>query len=190
MTEAGDQYTRRFLDSFEESSQQRASNARALIEEIERRRVEAREQGRNFTALTEDQLVEKLARARSPMIVFQSWSGSTTTPGSVDYTVGVNNPDPDVRFSLFVHVFVGPANIASDHNEALALVDTRFPRLVEPSFAGLSVDPGATSSLSFALTVPAGIDPSNYLGNSFLFTATWHDPAEYLDRGLFVFAVT
>ncbi len=102
----------------------------------------------------------------------------------------MNNPDPDARIWLFVHVFVGPANIARNHDDALALVDTRFPRLVEPAFDGLSLDPGATASLDFSLAVPAGVDPSNYLGNSFLFTATWHDPAEYLDRGLFVFRVT
>jgi hypothetical protein len=190
MAEAGGERFDQLLDRLSESSQRRAANARAMLEEIERRRGEAREQELNFTAPTEQQLLDKLAKANSPMIVFQAWSGSTTTPGTINYTVGVHNPDPDVRIWLFVHLFVGPANIAPNVNDALALVDERFPRLTEPEFFGLSIDPGVTASLSFSIAVPANIQPSNYLGNSFLFAATWHDPAEYLDRSLFVFKVT
>ena len=40
------------------------------------------------------------------------------------------------------------------------------------------------------LPVPAGIEATNYLGNSFLFQSTWHDPGVYIDRSLFVFGVT
>jgi hypothetical protein len=86
-----------------------------------------------------------------------------------------------------MHVFVGPANIAVNHEKARGLVDPRFPRLVQPRFAGLTID---SSSLDFTLTVPAGTGSSNFLGNSFLFTATWHDTAEYFHRALFVVAVS
>jgi hypothetical protein len=189
LSEAGGERFDQLLDRISQSSERRAANTRALLEEIERRRGQAREQGLNFTTPTEEQLLDKLTRANSPMIVFQSWSGSTSTPGAISYTVGINNPDPDVRIWLFVHLFIGPANIAPNVNDALALVDQRFPRLTEPEFAGLSIDPGVTTSLTFTIEVPANIQLSNYLGNSFLFAATWHDPGEYLDRSIFVFKV-
>ena len=76
-----------------------------------------------------------------------------------------------------------------DVGEALATVDSRFPRLTLPEFAGLRIAPGATESLSFSIPVPANIETSNYLGNSFLFLADWHDVGDYLDRGVFVFEV-
>jgi|tagenome__1003787_1003787.scaffolds.fasta_scaffold20392833_1 hypothetical protein len=161
-----------------------------MLEELERRSEQARDEGLNFTAMTEEQLVAKLGKARSPMIISQSWSGGTTSPGALSYSLGIFNPDPDQRIWLFVHVFVGPANVAPDVGDALQAVDVRFPRLTEPAFSGFSIDAGATNSLSFSLDVPAGVQPSNYLGNAFLFAATWHDPAEYLDRSLFVFSVS
>jgi hypothetical protein len=190
MAEAGGERYEEFLNRVTESADRRARQGRSLLEEIERRRGEAREQGRHFTAPTEEQLLTKLRKMNSPMIVFQSWNGSTTTPGTINYTVGINNPDPTTAIWLFVHLFIGPANIAPDANDALALVDTRFPRLTEPEFFGLSIDAGNTASLNFSISVPGNLEPSNYMGNSFLFAATWHDPGNYLDRSLFIFKVT
>jgi hypothetical protein len=190
MAEAGGERLDQLLDRLSESSQRLANNARALLDEIERKRAEAREQRRHFTARTEQQLLDKLARSNSPMFFFQAWDSATTTPGTINYTVGGNNPDPVVGDRLFVHLFVGAANIAPNINDALALLDERFPRLTEPEFFGLSIDPGVTASLDFSIAVPVSIQPSNYLGNSVLFAATWHDPAEHLDRSLFVFEVT
>jgi hypothetical protein len=190
MVEAGGEGFDQLRDRLAESSGRRESNISSLVDEIQRRRDEAREQGRHFTAPTQEQLRTKLMKTNSPMIVFQSWDGGTSTPGIINYTVGINNPDPDTRVWLFVHLFVGPANLVPDVNDALAPVDERFPRLTEPEFDGLGVAPSVTASLNFAIAVPPSVQPSNYLGNSFLFAATWHDPAEYLDRGLFVFKVT
>jgi hypothetical protein len=163
---------------------------RALADETEKRRAQAESEGRQFTALTSEQLEEKLRRARSPMIVWQSWSGSAPRGGSLSYDVGVLNPDPDPWIWLFAHVFTGRANLAPDVGAAVAACDTRFPQLTEPAFAGLSIPAGATSSFSFSIEIPPGVEATNYLGNSFLFQGMWHDPAIYLDRGLFVFAVT
>jgi len=190
MAEAGGTDFERLQRRLSEEFDRRGAVTRALGEEVERRSAQARDEGMHFTALTEEQLVTKLGKARSPMIVWQAWSGAMTTPGNLSYNVGILNPDPDARNSLFVHVFVGPGNVPFDVGDALQAVDTRFPRLTEPEFAGLSIAAGTTASLSFTLEVPAGVQPSNYLGNAFLFTATWHDPAEYLDRGLFVFGVS
>ncbi|HET9437477.1 MAG TPA: hypothetical protein VFO64_04695, partial [Gaiellaceae bacterium] len=91
---------------------------------------------------------------------------------------------------LFVHLFVGPGNMVANTGAALAPVDDRFARLTLPEFDGLQIASGATESLTFKLPVPAGVEQSNYLGNSFLFQSVWHDPGTYIDRGIFVFEVT
>ena len=186
MNESQGEERRGFVHDLE----RQAKYAKELLDEIDRQRQEAERQGLNFTAPTEEQLKKKVAKAQSPMIVFQGWSGSVAAPGTIDYTVGINNPDPFQWIWLFGHVFVGPANIARDVGHALSAVDPRFPRLTMPQFAGLTLGPGATQSLKFSLTVPGDIERSNYLGNTFLFQSTWHDVGQYLDRSLFVFEVT
>jgi hypothetical protein len=175
---------------FARDLERQAEYAKALLEEIDRQRQEAERQDLNFTAPTEEQLKKKVAKAESPMIVFQGWSGSVAAPGTINYTVGISNPDPIQWIWLFAHVFVGPANIARDVGHAVSAVDPRFPRLTMPKFDGLSLAPGTTQSLNFSLTVDGDIERSNYLGNTFLFHSTWHDVGQYLDRSLFVFEVT
>ncbi|MDH3522523.1 MAG: hypothetical protein OES32_02960 [Acidobacteriota bacterium] len=144
----------------------------------------------HFTGLTEEQLRRKLGKVNSPTIYFQSWAGTVAPGGTVSYNIGIYNPDPITRIWLFVHLFVGPANFVINNGRALATVDPRFPRLTQPDFAGLTLASGATATLSFNVQVPAGIEPSNYLGNSFLFQADWHDKGDYFDRSVFVFEVT
>jgi hypothetical protein len=190
MAEAGGATFEDFREQVMGRAEEQTRNLRTLLQSIESRRDEARQQGRHFTSPTAEQLSAKLRRTNSPMIVFQGWSGGANTPGSVDYEVGINNPDPADRIWLFAHVFVGPANVAPSVDGSVVAVDERFPRLTEPEFAGLTVAAGATESLRFTIAVPAGIEPSNYLGNTILFAATWHDPAEYLDRSLFIFRVS
>ncbi|HEY7592212.1 MAG TPA: hypothetical protein VH969_03595 [Actinophytocola sp.] len=175
-------------ENVQERIDREAKAVRSVLAEVEQRRREAAEAGLSFTALTEDQLLRKLRSVNSPMIVWQSW-GSGSPGSSIAYNVGINNPDPTDWVSLFGHVFVGSANVAPDIGDALALVDTRFPRLTMPAFAGLTVKAATTEQLNFSLKIPTGIDLTNYMGNSVLYQATWHDRAIYLDRGLFVFAV-
>jgi hypothetical protein len=165
-----------------------AAYIRNLADQVEERRRAAEGRGELFTAVTADQLERKLKRSNSPMIVFQSWSGSAPVGGALTYSVGVNNPDPVDHYSLFVHLFVGPANVAPDVSEAVTAVDERFARLTEPAFAGLVVKAGTTEQLDFSIPIPA-VESTNYLGNSILMQSTWHDPAVYLDRSLFVFTV-
>lgn len=175
-----------------ESLQERVSResriAKSVLEEIERRRSEADREGRSFSAVTEEQLLQKLRSAKSPMIVWQSW-GSGSPGSTIRYNVGITNPDPADAVWLFGHVFVGAANIAPDISDALSAVDTRFPRLTMPAFSGLTVKAGDTDHLEFDLAIPASVEKTNYMGNVILYQATWHDPAVYLDRGLFIFAV-
>jgi hypothetical protein len=69
-------------------------------------------------------------------------------------------------------------------------VDTRFPRLTQPPFIGLSLGSGASTTLSFSIKVPATVESSVHLGNSCLMRLNYHDIGSYLDRGVFPFTVT
>jgi hypothetical protein len=161
-----------------------------IKKDVQKLQREAKRQGWNVTTPTDDQLRKKLRRTKSPMIVFQGWSGSAPPGGLISYQIGINNPDPTNWIWLFVHLFVGPGNMVADTGEALAPIDERFPRLTLPEFDGLQIASGATETLDFEIPVPAGVEATNYLGNSFLFQSIWHDPGEYIDRSLFVFEVT
>lgn len=169
---------------------------RKILTEIDHARAAATAKKLSFTGLKENQLVARMnaagARALAPalpMIVWQSWNSATTPGGTISYNVGIHNPSPDLQVWLFAHVFVGPANFVADPGAAVQAVDPRFPRLTEPPFDGLHIAAGATASLSFSLAVPADVEVSNYIGNTFLFRADWHDVGVYLDRGVFVFGV-
>jgi hypothetical protein len=163
--------------------------AKKILAEIDQQRKEAEKRKMNFTAVTKEELYKKLTKKGSPIIICQSW-GSTSPGGSVNYSVGINNPDPYLQTTLFAHVFFGPSNMVPDVGIALCSVDTRFPRLTLPKAVGLQMDPDTTEHLSFAIPIPLGIESSNYIGNCFLFKASWHDIGEYLDRGCFVVQVT
>lgn len=161
-----------------------------ITAEISRLREEAQAQKLNFTAPTEEQIWKKLTKKGSPMIVGQSWSGQTNPGGTFNYTVTISNPDPVQRIWMFDHVFIGPANMVKVVGRALLAVDERFPRLTQPDFPGLSIASGASDALKFSIQVPNNVEPGNYLGNSFLFGADWHDIGEYFDRAVFVFEVS
>jgi hypothetical protein len=60
MPEIGGEGIEEVADRFAQLSERQAANARTLLEEIERRRREAREQGRNFSAPTGAQLLDRL----------------------------------------------------------------------------------------------------------------------------------
>ncbi|MFN0103423.1 MAG: hypothetical protein ACKV2U_15200 [Bryobacteraceae bacterium] len=144
--------------------------------------------GEHFTSVTPDEIERKLKRVNSPMIVSQGW-GNTTPGGTVNYSLGLYNPDPTQAIWLFAHVWVGSGNVDPNVGTFLLNVDTRFPRLTQPAFSGLSLAAGASATLTFALKVPAAAEKTNYLGNSCLMRFNWHDVGTYLDRGIFVFAV-
>ena len=146
-------------------------------------------QGEHFTSLTPEEIEKKLKRMNSPIIVSQGWN-STTPGGVVNYNLGVYNPDPTQAFWLFAHVWIGSGNIDPTLGTFLVNVDTRFPRLTEPAPFGLTLASGASSTLSFAVKIPSNVEKTNYIGDSCLMRFTWHDVGEYLDRGVFVFAVT
>ncbi len=143
----------------------------------------------NFTGITREEIVKKFTRVNSPMIVSQSWGG-TTPGGTVNYNVGIYNPDPTTAIWLFVHVWVGSGNVDPVPGTFLLNADTRFPRLTQPAPLGFSLAAGASTTLSFSLKVPAAVEKTGYIGNSCLMRFNWHDTGTYLDRGVFVFAVS
>jgi hypothetical protein len=145
--------------------------------------------GEHFTAITPEEIEKKLKRVKSPMIVSQGWS-DTTPGGTFTYSLGIFNPDPTQAIWLFAHVWVGSGNVDGNVGTFLANVDTRFPRLTEPKFAGLTIAAGASATLNFSIKVPTTIEKTNYIGNSSLMQFNWHDIGTYLDRGVFVFNVS
>src|SRR5262245_30571285 len=162
-------------------------HVKKISDAIEKQKRE--QQDEHFTSVTPDEIERKLKRANSPMIVSQGWN-STTPGGTVNYNLGIYNPDPTQAIWLFAHVWVGSGNVDPTVGTFLLNVDPRFPRLTQPAFAGLSLASGASSILSFSLKVPSSVERTNYLGNSCLMRFNWHDIGQYLDRGVFVFAVT
>lgn len=154
---------------------------------IEKHKRENEEE--HFTSVTPDQIQKKLKRVKSPMIVSQGW-GNTTPGGTVNYSLGIYNPDPTQAIWLFAHVWVGSGNIDPTVGTFLLNVDTRFPRLAQPTFDGLKLDAGASATLKFVLKVPSAAEKTSYLGNSCLMRFNWHDVGTYLDRSTFVFTVS
>src|SRR5207253_10723003 len=62
-------------DRIAQLSERQATNARILLEEIQRRRSEAGEQGRNFSAPNGAQVLDQLLGAHRPSILFGRWPG-------------------------------------------------------------------------------------------------------------------
>ena len=164
-----------------------------IKEQQKRIQAEIDKQKRNkkqdhFTSITPEEIEKKLKRVNSPIIVSQGWN-STNPGGTVNYNLGIWNPDPTQAIWLFAHVWVGSGNVDPTPGTFLLNVDPRFPRLTEPAFDGLTIASNASATLSFALKVPNTVEKTNYLGNSCLIGVDWHDVGRYLDRGVFVFAV-
>lgn len=179
-----------FRRAARDEARRRSEVVERIVEEVEARRADARTSELSFTGVTADQLWSRIDRSNSPFITSQGWTSSSASPGEINYTLGISNPDPVAAIWLFAHVYVGPGTVAQTVDGALAAVDVRFSRLTEPAFDGLTIAPGGSATLSFVVRVPMDVQPSNYLGNAVLFASTWHDPSTYLDRSVFVFQVT
>jgi hypothetical protein len=158
------------------------------IQEITEQVKKGKKSGQNVTVVTPEEIERKLRRVNSPMIVAQSWNSAS--PGNpINYNVTIYNPDPTQAIWTFAHVFVGSGNVDPVTGTFLLNVDSRFPRLTQPDFDGMSIAPHASVTQSFAITVPANVELTNYLGNTCLMQFNWHDIGTYLDRSVFVFKV-
>lgn len=139
----------------------------------------------NFTSITIKEIESKFRRLNSPMIIFQGW-GHTGPGGTIDYFLGIYNPDPTTSQNLFAHMWVGSGNVDPVVGTFLSNIDTRFPRLAQeiPPLA-----PGASNSVRFSFDVPSSIQRTSYFGNSCLMNLSWHDIGIYLDRSVFAFNI-
>jgi len=170
------------------TAEQIKEHTKKILDFVERQKKENKYE--NFTGITQQEIGNKFNRINSPMIVSQSWSGSTTPGGTINYNLGIYNPDTGTSIWMFAHVWIGSGNVDPVTGTFLSNVDTRFPRLTQPGFAGLTLASGASAILNYSLKVPATAEKTNYLGNSCLMKFNWHDIGTYLDRSVFVFAVT
>lgn len=165
----------------------------AIEAEIRKEKSKRERSGETFTSITREQLQVKLRRAKSPMIVWQSWNSTAAPGGTINYSVGVSNPDPVSWVFLAVGVSVGNRNPITSNDLFLSEFDFRFPALAQPPPTGFSLgpvgSPTASTSFSFALKVPIGVEKTGYFGNTVLQQFDFHDVGKYLDRGVFFFGV-
>jgi hypothetical protein len=191
MSESGVEGLEQLEARLSEMSERRAANARRLLEDIEDLRREAREEGKHLVVRDTAQLLEKLQSTNTPMFNTVGWNATTThSPGKFDFLVTFFNPDPTFYVWVYGYVFIGPALLPADVGQALALADTRFPTLMQPDYPGLTLQAGSGGRLDFSLPVPKNIEPTNYLGNCFLFYCNYFGVSDYFDRCQFILNVT
>ena len=160
-----------------------------LEPELAKQRKERERQSETFTSITREEFEAKLKRVNSPMIVSQSWNNNAPPGGTINYTVGVMNPDPVTASNLAVSVSIGNRNPIVNNDQFLTAFDARFPTYAKPATIGFSLASGASTTQSFQVTIPAGVEKTGYFGNSVLLRISFHDVGTYLDRGCFFFAV-
>lgn len=157
--------------------------------DIARERKKREKQGATFTGVSKEEFEKKLTRAESPVIVWQSWNNTAPPTGTINYSVGVQNPDPIAWGTLAISVSIGNRNPILNNDQFLTTFDARFPTYAKPATVGFSLAPGASTSYSFAVKIPAGVEKTGYFGNSVLLQLSFHDVGKYLDRGVFFFEV-
>jgi hypothetical protein len=165
----------------------------AIEAEIQKEKKKREKSGETFVSLTREQLNNKLKRAESPIITFEGWNNTAPIGGTINYNVGVSNPDPFAWVNLAVAVSVGNRNPITSNDLFLSDFDRRFPTLAQPVTLGFSLGPAgsatASASFSFALKIPTGVEKTGYFGNTVLQQLSFLDVGKYLDRAVFFFGV-
>src|SRR5262245_13956858 len=157
--------------------------------ELAKHKRERERQGETFTSITREEFEAKMKRVNSPMIVFQSWNNTSPPGGTINYSIGILNPDPIQWSNLAVSVSIGNRNPIASNDEFLTAFDARFPTYAKPATLGFSLAPGASTTQTFQIKIPAGIEKTGYFGNSALLQISFHDVGKHLDRGCFFFEV-
>lgn len=160
-----------------------------LEPELAKQRKERERQGETFVSITREEFEAKLKRVNSPVIWFESWANSAPPGGTINYSVGVMNPDPVGWSNLAVAVSIGNRNPIVSNDEFLTTFDTRFPTYAKPPTVGFSLAPGATTTHSFQVKIPAGVEKTGYFGNCVLQRIDFLGVGTYLDRACFFFEV-
>jgi hypothetical protein len=138
-------------------------------------------QGETFRSITREKFEAKMRRAHSPMILSQGWTNPVPPGGTINYSVGIANPDPFEWFDLAVSVSIGNRNPIASNDEFLTAFDTRFPTYAQIIF---SLAPGEFTTPSFQITIPAGVETTGYFGNAALVQIGFFEVGQYLDRAV------
>lgn len=117
---------------------------------MEQQKREAEKRGDLFRSLTPEQIEEKLKRANCPFLAGGAYTGATSPGGTISSIINIYNPDPTPVDDLFVHVWVGSGNADPTIGTFLLNVDTRFPRLTQPSGGGLQMASGKVAGSRFS----------------------------------------
>src|SRR5687767_11952029 len=104
--------------------------------DIARERKSREKKGETFTGVSKEEFDEKMKRADSPIIVWQSWNNTAPPTGIINYSVGVLNPDPVGWGSLAVSVSIGNRNPIVSNDQFLTTFDARFPTYAKPATLG------------------------------------------------------
>jgi hypothetical protein len=160
-----------------------------LEPELVKQRREREREGETFTSITREEFEAKLKRVNSPIIVSQSWNNTAPPGGTINYTIGVLNPDPISWGALAVAVSIGNRNPIVSNDQFLTAFDARFPTYAKPATVGFSLAAGAFVAHSFQVRIPAGVERTGYFGNGVLQRISFHDVGLYLDRACFFFEV-
>src|SRR5262245_20380451 len=124
-----------------------------------------------FIELTPEDIERKLKRTKSPLIFYGLVPQPAPPGATIHPELGIWNPDPIQAWGLHLHVWVGSGFVDPVVGTFLLNVDTRFPRLTQPPFPGLQIDPLLDVILKFDLKVPTGVERTTYLLSSCLMQA-------------------
>lgn len=154
-----------------------------LKQQIEVLKERARELGRAFSSLDEDQLTKKVKgeTSNSPFIFAQSWTSGTTPGSPATYAVSVRNPDPNGYFPVYATIFFGLGNFFGV-DQAWVGRDRRWP---EFSSDRIFFSANSDHTFSFNYTVPSGLPLGTYNGNSVIWRGNFIDVGAAFDRGSF-----
>jgi hypothetical protein len=174
-----------------ELSEHEATHARLVLEEIERARREARERGWVIMVRDAAEILEKMRGKNTAYIGSAMFPVGASSPGTYNFSLGLFNPDQTTAY-IWTHVCVcvGPAHLPTDVGQALAVRDLRFPTLIVPDQPGVDLQPNILYWQNVSIKVPKGIEPANYMVNSFLFHNRYWGEAMYMDRFHFPIKVT
>ena len=129
--------------------------------DAQRQFAQRRTNEENLAALSRADIERALKNESDPFITQFAWGLSATPGGLLTGSVFVEFPAPDAvpaEPNLYLHVWVGPANITPEVGGFLLNVDPRFRRLTAPKWPGLcpgmNQDPNTGPSKPFVAPVP------------------------------------
>ncbi|HMG47760.1 MAG TPA: hypothetical protein VK614_09900 [Allosphingosinicella sp.] len=162
---------------------------KAVEADIARERKNREKKGETFVGLSKEEFEEKMKRANSPIFWGAGWNNTAPWGGTINYTVNVHNPDPVAWGNLAVAIAIGNRNPIVGNDEFLTTCDARFATYAKPATLGFSLAPGASTSQSFAIKIPNGVEKTGYFANAVLQQLSYLDVGKYLDRAVCFFEV-